>query len=204
MNSTTSSAANNEGPLPRAKGRLRLRYAFRGKSVSNCLLMPTFVLGKWRQLSDRLVPNFIVRQMSFLFGAAVIIGPRRRCSSTVKPAVSPFNTLILMSVTDFQVQTWHPLSPHYAKGVTRGIQASALRRVRWLPEALMIYKKKKGKKKIFRCSYLFRCTDKRCGRGICRRSSVPVAVVLALRHLTHVNCCSSGLCSTGRRGCLIL
>jgi len=54
--------------------------------------------------------------MSFfvcLGGPAVIIGLRRRCSSTVKPAVSPFNTLTLMSVTDRRVQTWHPLSPHY-------------------------------------------------------------------------------------------
>lgn len=31
MNSATSSAANNEGPLPRAKGWLRLLYAFKGK-----------------------------------------------------------------------------------------------------------------------------------------------------------------------------
>lgn len=64
-----------------------------GESVSNCL--STFVLGKWRRLSDRLVSNFIVRQMSFLFGAAVIIGLTLRCSSALKPAVSPFNTLTL-------------------------------------------------------------------------------------------------------------
>lgn len=81
MNSSTSSAANNEGPLPRAEGCLRLLSAFKGKSVSNCFLTPAFVLGKSRQLSDRLVSNFIVRQMSFLFGAGVIIGFRRWCSS---------------------------------------------------------------------------------------------------------------------------
>lgn len=95
-----------------------------GESVSNCL--PTFVLGKWRLLSDRLVSNFIVRQMSFLFGAAVIIGLRHRCSSTVKPAVSPFNTLTLMSGAVCKVQTWHPLSLHYVKWVTCRIQASAI------------------------------------------------------------------------------
>lgn len=61
-----------------------------------------FVRGKWGLLSDRLVSNFIVRQMSFFFGAAVIIGLRHRCSSMVKPAVSPFNTLTLMSVAECQ------------------------------------------------------------------------------------------------------
>lgn len=127
MNSATSSVANNEGPLPWAKGWLRLLYAFKGKSVSNCFPTPTFVLGKWRQLSDRLVSNFIVRQMSFLFGAMVITGLRHRCSSAVKPAVSPFNTLTLMSVADCQVQTWHPLSLHYVKRVTCRIHASVLR-----------------------------------------------------------------------------
>lgn len=95
-----------------------------GESVSNCLPTPTFVLGKWRQLSDRLVSNFIVRQMSFLFGAMVIIGLRHQCSSTVKLAVSPFNTLILMSGADCQVRTWHPLSLHYVKKMTCRIQPS--------------------------------------------------------------------------------
>lgn len=75
------------------------------ESVSNCLPTPTFVLGKWRQLSDRLVSNFIVRQMSFMFGPVAITGLRHRCSSTAKPAVSPFNTLTLMSVAHCQVQT---------------------------------------------------------------------------------------------------
>lgn len=88
------------------------------ESVSNYLPTPTFVLGKWRQLSDRLVSNFIVRQMSFMFGPVVITGLRHRCSSTVKPAVSPFKTLTLMSVAHCQVQTWHPLSLHYVKRVT--------------------------------------------------------------------------------------
>lgn len=126
MNSATSSVANNEGPLLWAKGWLRLLYAFKGKSVSNCFPTPTFVLGKWRQLSDRLVSNFIVRQMSFLFGAMVITGLRHRCSSAVKPAVSPFNTLTLMSVADCQVQTWHPLSLHYVKRVTCRIHGLVL------------------------------------------------------------------------------
>lgn len=96
------------------------------ESVSNCFPTPTFVLGKWRQLSDRLVSNFIVRQMSFLCGTASITGLRHQCSSTVKPAVSPFNTLTLMSVAHCQVQKWHPLSLHYVKRVTCGIQASVL------------------------------------------------------------------------------
>lgn len=62
-----------------------------------------------------------------MFGPAVIIGLRHRCSSTVKPAVSPFNTLTLMSVAHCRVQTWHPLSLcHYVKRVTCRIEAAAL------------------------------------------------------------------------------
>ncbi|KAF0040407.1 hypothetical protein F2P81_006305 [Scophthalmus maximus] len=54
MNSGTSFAANNEGPLPCAKAWLRLRYAFKGKVCQNVSEMATFVLGKLIQLSDRL------------------------------------------------------------------------------------------------------------------------------------------------------
>lgn len=67
--------------------------------------LPVFVLRKWRLLSDRLVSNFIVRQMSFLFGAAVIIVLRYMYSSVVKLAFSPFNTLTLMPVAESQDQT---------------------------------------------------------------------------------------------------
>jgi len=50
MNSAASSAANNEGPLPaKPKETAAFRRRIRGgeikKSVSNCLLTPTFVLG---------------------------------------------------------------------------------------------------------------------------------------------------------------
>lgn len=46
MNSATSSPANNERPLPWAKGRLHFLSLFKGKSMSNSFLKPTFVLGK--------------------------------------------------------------------------------------------------------------------------------------------------------------
>lgn len=66
--------------------------------------------------------------MSFLFGSAVIIGLRRQWSLTAKPAVSPFNTLTLMSVAECQAQTWHPLSLHYLKRVRdSGLRGSRLR-----------------------------------------------------------------------------
>lgn len=129
------------------------------ESVSNYLPTPTFVLGKWRQLSDRLVSNFIVRQMSFMFGPMVITGLGHRCSSTVKLAVSPFKTLTLMSAAHCQVQTWHPLSLHYVKRVTCRTQGRGGGLIAW--DLLDLHGLRKYSYIVINCSHKVTCQQ--CG-----------------------------------------
>lgn len=98
-------------------------FAFSMHSRGKCVKLFANVCSRQMETAFRQVSIQFYCQTNVIFvWAAVIIGLRHRCSSTVKPAVSPFNTVTLMSVADCQVQTWHPLSLHYVKRVTCRIQ----------------------------------------------------------------------------------